>query len=90
MGGHAELRVRVMPRAGRNAVETDGGGRIVVRVTAPAEGGRANAAVIALLAKRLGVPKRSVQIVSGVRSRDKRIRIAGMSDAALRAAMPQA
>ena len=72
-----ELDIRVQPRASRNAVEIDGE-RITVRVTAAPESGKANDAVVALLAKRLGVPKRSVQIVRGHKSRDKRISIDGM------------
>ena len=75
-----ELDIRVQPRAGRNAIEIDGE-RITVRVTAAPESGKANNAVVALLAKRLGVPKRSVQIVRGHKSRDKRIRIEGISAA---------
>ena len=73
-----ELDIRVQPRAGRNAIEIDGE-RITVRVTAAPESGKANDAVVALLAKRLGVPKRSVQIVRGHKSRDKRIRIDNIS-----------
>ena len=73
-----ELDIRVQPRASRNAIEIDGE-RITVRVTAAPESGKANAAVVALLAKRLGVPKRSVQIVRGHKSREKRIHIDGMS-----------
>ena len=72
-----ELDIRVQPRASRNAIEIDGE-RITVRVTALPESGKANNAVVALLAKRLGVPKRSVQIVRGHKSRDKRISIDGM------------
>ena len=73
-----QLDIRVQPRASRNAIEIDGE-RITVRVTAAPESGKANAAVVALLAKRLGVPKRSVQIVRGHKSRKKRIHIDGMS-----------
>ena len=72
-----ELDIRVQSRASRNAVEIDGE-RITVRVTAAPESGKANDAVVSLLAKRLGVPKRSVQIVRGHKSRDKRISIDGM------------
>ena len=75
-----ELDIRVQPRASRNAVEIDGE-RITVRVTAAPESGKANDAVVALLAKRLGIAKRSVQIVRGHKSRDKRIRIEGISAA---------
>ena len=73
-----EIDIRVQPRASRNAIEIDGE-RMTVRVTAAPESGKANDAVVALLAKRLGVPKRSVQIVRGYKSRDKGIRIEGIS-----------
>ena len=81
-----ELDIRVQPRASRNAIEVDGerpdvkpGAKIMVRVTAAPEGGKANDAVVALLAKRLRVPRRSVRIVRGHKSRNKRIRIEGIS-----------
>ena len=46
-----------------------------LRVTAPPEGGKANAAVVALVAKSLRVPRSSVSIVKGFASRDKVLRI---------------
>ena len=73
-----ELDIRVQPRASRNAIEVDGE-RITVRVTAVPESGKANDAVVALLAKRLRVPKSGVRIVRGVKSKDKRVRIDGLS-----------
>ena len=83
-----EINIRVHPRASRNALEVDGerpgvkpGVKIIVRVTAAPEGGKANEAVVALLAKRLRVPKRSVQIVRGRKSRIKRVHIEGISTA---------
>ena len=77
-----ELDIRVQPRASRNAIEVDGelpDARIVVRVTAAPEGGKANDAVVALLAKRLGVGKRGIQIVRGHKSRDKQIHVEGLT-----------
>ena len=81
-----ELNIRVHPRASHNALEVDGerpgvkpGVKIIVRVTAAPEGGKANDAVVALLAKRLRVPKRSVRIVRGHKSRDKRVSVEGIS-----------
>ncbi len=79
-----DLSIRVQPRASRNAIEFDGERsdvKITVRVTAAPEGGKANDAVVALLAKRLRVPKSSVRIVRGHKSRDKRISIEGVSAA---------
>ncbi|MBM4435949.1 MAG: DUF167 domain-containing protein [Actinobacteria bacterium] len=45
----------------------------MARATALAEGGRANAAIEALIARKLGVPRRAVRIISGARSRSKRV-----------------
>ena len=81
-----DLDIRVQPRASRNAIEVDGerpdvkpGAKIMVRVTAAPESGKANDAVVALLAKRLRVPRRSIRIVRGHKSRNKRISMEGIS-----------
>ena len=66
------------PKAGRNGVEVDGD-RVTVRVTAAPEGGKANAAVVALLAKRLKVARGRVRIVRGHKGREKRVRIEGIT-----------
>jgi uncharacterized protein (TIGR00251 family) len=76
------VAVRVTPRGGRDDIdglETLANGRTVlkVRVRAIAEGGEANRAVTELLAKSLGVPKRSVRVLSGATSRLKQIAIDG-------------
>jgi uncharacterized protein (TIGR00251 family) len=75
----AEVLVRVQPRASKAEVAAERDGRILVRVTAPPADGRANAAVVALLAKRLGLPKSRVRILSGQAARDKRIEIEGLT-----------
>ena len=76
------VSLRVTPRGGRDAidgVETLANGRSVVkvRVRAIAEGGEANRAVTELLADRLGVPKRSVRLLSGATSRIKQVAVDG-------------
>ena len=70
-----KLRVRVRPGARRNAIEGERGGALLVSVTAPADRGRANEAVVALLAETAGVPKSTIEIRSGAGSRDKSIEI---------------
>jgi uncharacterized protein len=80
-GQRAELQVRVQPRAPRTEIAGERAGRLLVRVTAPPAEGRANAAVVAMLAKRLGVPKSSVRILSGHGARDKRIAVEGLTTA---------
>jgi uncharacterized protein (TIGR00251 family) len=69
------LDIRVIPRARRNEVGGDRDGRLLVRTTAAPVDGAANDAVRKQVAKHLGVPVRSVQIVSGHRSRDKLLAI---------------
>jgi uncharacterized protein len=68
------LRVRVTPRASSARVQKDGD-LYKVYVTVVAEDGKANAAVIELLAKELGVPKSSLSITRGMTGRDKVIAI---------------
>ena len=76
------VALRVTPRGGRDGidgVETLADGRAVlkVRVRAVADGGEANRAVLALLAKSLGVPKASVRVLSGATSRLKQVAVDG-------------
>ena len=73
------LEVRVQPRAKKNEV-TVRDGKLLVRVTAAPAEGKANAAVCALLAKSLGVPKRAVRVERGAASRDKVVSIEGMGE----------
>ncbi|RDW13942.1 DUF167 domain-containing protein [Paracoccus thiocyanatus] len=70
----AEIAVRVTPRASRNAVILDAG-MIRVTVTTIPEDGKANAAVIKLLAKALGVAKSRLVLVRGATGRDKLFRL---------------
>ncbi len=70
----AEIAVRVTPRASRNAVILDGEA-IRVTVTVVPEDGKANAAVVKLLAKALGVAKSRLVLVRGATARDKLFRI---------------
>ncbi len=70
-----ELNIRVQSKARRNSIEVSDDGKVVVRVTAAPESGKANDAVVALLAKQLGVAKGRIQIARGHRVRDKQVRI---------------
>ena len=74
----ADLEIRVIPRAGRSEFAGLRDGALLVRLAAAPVDGAANDELIALLAKALKIPKRDVTIVSGDRSRSKRVRIAGM------------
>jgi uncharacterized protein len=65
------LAVHVTPKSGRDEVVGWKGSELSVRVTAAPEGGKATAAVCAVIAKRLGVPKTSVRVLRGDVSRHK-------------------
>ena len=78
---NSELTVKVTPNAGENSIslppENGSDGLSLVRVTATPENGKANAAVIKLLSKALGLPKTSLAIIRGGTSRTKVIAIPG-------------
>jgi len=67
------LELHVQPGAKRSEFAGKHGERLKVRLTAPAQEGRANEALVEFLAGYYGVPKRSVTIASGHRSRSKRV-----------------
>jgi len=76
------VALRVTPRGGRDDIDgvemlADGRPVLKVRVRAIADGGEANRAVIALMAKALGVPKAKVRILSGMTSRLKQVAVEG-------------
>jgi uncharacterized protein (TIGR00251 family) len=75
----ARVQVRLTPRADRNALVGWAGDSLLVRVTAPPLEDKANAALELLLARALGVPKSSVRVVSGARSRNKTVVIGAVS-----------
>jgi uncharacterized protein (TIGR00251 family) len=71
--------VRVIPRAGRTAIAGVRGDALLVRLAAAPVEGAANAALLEALAGALRVPARAVTLVTGQRSRDKVVRISGLS-----------
>ncbi len=73
------IRVKVLPRSSMNRVSGIDDGIIKVKLTAPPVEGKANKALVQFIAKKLGKPKRDVEIVSGERSRLKSIRVHGIS-----------
>jgi uncharacterized protein len=84
---HAELTVRLQPRAGRNAIRDERDGVLRVAVAAAPVDGRANQALCKLIAKRAGVARGRVTLVRGERSREKVVRVEGVTAAALRRAL---
>lgn len=73
------LKVKAVPGASRQGIAGWLGDALKVRVTAPAEGGEANAAIRELLAEVLGVPARRVRIVAGGSSPRKVVEVEGLS-----------
>ncbi|WFU47288.1 DUF167 domain-containing protein [Sinorhizobium terangae] len=77
---HIRLTVRLTPNGGRDAIDgfesaADGGEYLKVRVRAVPEKGKANQALIALLAKQFGIAKNRIALVSGDTQRKKILRI---------------
>jgi uncharacterized protein (TIGR00251 family) len=77
--------VRVQPRASRDSIEGALGEALKVRLTAPPVDARANEALRRLLAARLNLPLSAVRILSGERSRSKRVAVRGATLESVRA-----
>lgn len=89
-GDAVTITIKVQPRAGRNEVAGAEGGAVKIRLKAPPVDGEANAACIAFLSDLLAVPKSAVQIVAGITSRQKVVRVRGLSAEAVKAAIARA
>jgi uncharacterized protein (TIGR00251 family) len=84
-GTVVRVGVHVQPRAARSEIAGLHGAALKVRLQAPPVDGAANEALVRLLADRLGVPRRSVQVVAGATSRAKMVEIEGTTADAVRA-----
>ena len=82
-GERVMFTIRVTPRASATTVAGERDGVLLVRVTAPPVEGKANDAVVALLAEMLGMPRGEVQVVGGASSRTKRVSVPRDAEAAL-------
>lgn len=83
--GAVTFDVLVQPRASRAKLGPVHDGRLKVSVTAPPVDGEANAAVIAIFAKTLGVARSAVEVVAGASSRRKTVRVTGATAAQIEA-----
>lgn len=83
--GTVVFRVRVQPRASKNEVSGVMEGALKIRLQAPAVEDRANAALCEFLAELLKRPKAAVRILSGERSRTKRVEVLGVTAAEVEA-----
>jgi hypothetical protein len=78
-GRHVFLSVKVIPNASKNAIEGWKEERLIVRIQAVPEKGKANQILVAFLADELGISKSCISIRSGETSRLKQLRIEGVS-----------
>lgn len=81
------IKVKVLPRASRTEIAGKENELYRVRITEPPVEGRANKALIALLAEKLGVAKRDIEITAGKSGRMKTVRVHGMTEAAVTKAL---
>ena len=73
------IAVKVVPRSSKSSIDGWQAGTLKVRVQAPPVQGKANAALLALLAETLGIGKGQIEIVGGQTARTKMIRVHGLS-----------
>lgn len=83
----AQLSVRLQPRASRDELTGFREGVLIARVTAAPVDGKANAALCKLIARAAGVAPSRVSVVRGEAARSKVVRVEGLDEAALRAAL---
>jgi len=73
------IKIKLIPRSSRNEIIGKENDVIKMKLTAPPVEGKANRALVQFLAKKLGVPKRDIKIVSGEHSREKSLKINRLS-----------
>ena len=73
------LHILVQPRASRSEIVGPHGDMLKVRLAAPPVDGAANEELVRFLAKEFGVPQRAVEIVAGLSSRRKTVRVTGVT-----------
>lgn len=78
------LKLHVTPRGSRSEITGWRDDTLCVKITAPPVEGAANAAIVKFIADSLKVRKSQVELISGERSREKTVRISGLSDADVR------
>lgn len=84
-----KLSLKVVPGASRSGIAGWLGDSLKVRVTAPAESGKANAAVIEVLSETLNIPKNFIEIVVGGASPRKVVEIDGLTETEINEKLPQ-
>ncbi|SDO47208.1 DUF167 domain-containing protein [Desulforhopalus singaporensis] len=83
--GGVILELHVQPKASRTQISGLYGERLKVAVGSPPVDGKANKEIVSFFAKLLGVSKKNVEVVSGHKSRQKVVAVAGVAETAVRA-----
>ena len=73
--GDLILNLRIIPRAAKDSIQGRMGDALKIRIQAPPVDGKANAYLVKFLAKKWGIPKRNIEILSGETGRNKRIKL---------------
>ena len=81
------LDIKLIPRAGATTLAGMRDGAILIRLAAAPVAGAANRALVAFLADLLNIPKRNVAILSGDKTRRKRVKISGVTAEAVQRAL---
>lgn len=79
--GNIYIHIHVQPRASKNEIVGIHGDYLKIRLTSPPVEGAANSLLVEFMAKKLGIPKSKIEIVSGEKSRHKTLRVEGLSKA---------
>ncbi len=88
-GGAMTFSVKVLPRAGKNALVGWEGDVVKIRLNAPPVEGKANDALVRFLAETLWVSRAQIEIVTGHASRRKVVRVRGVTAQQIEKAMPK-
>jgi len=82
-----EISLYIQPKASKTEIIGEHNGSLKIKIKAPPVDGQANAEVIEFLSKALGIPKRQVEFLKGDKSREKKVRILGLSLEQVRSAL---
>jgi len=80
----AFVDIKVIPRAGKTTLAGTRNGALLVRLAAAPVDGAANTELVAFLSQLLDIPKRHIVVIAGEKSRSKRVKVMGVSAAAIR------
>lgn len=76
---YTDINVKIVPKSSRNEIIGEEESSYRIKVTAPPVDGKANRALISLLSKKLNTPKKDIEIIRGEKSRNKTVRVYGLS-----------